>query len=67
MTLVMDHIVPAMLPLPTRMVPLISEDQQRRSQTVRILKAHECLAALSESNRREFDPLLEALRREIGG
>jgi serine phosphatase RsbU (regulator of sigma subunit)/anti-anti-sigma regulatory factor len=67
MTLVMDHIVPAMLPLPTRMVPLISEDQQWRSQTVRILKAHECLAALSESNRREFDPLLEALRREIGG
>jgi len=62
---VMEHIVPVMLPLPRQMSPLVGEDQERRSQTLRILKAHEGLAALSESNRREFDPLLEVLRKEI--
>ena len=35
--------------------------------TLRILKAHEGLAALSERNRREFDPLLEVLRKEVMG
>ena len=63
---VMEHIVPVMLPLPRQMSPLVGKDQERRSQTLRILKAHEGLAALSESNRREFDPLLEVLRREVG-
>ena len=64
---VMEHMVPVMLPLPSQMSPLLGEDQERRSQTLRILKAHEGLAALSESNRREFDPLLEALRKELAG
>lgn len=64
---VMEHIVPVMLPLPSQMSPLVVEAQERRSQALRILKAHEGLAALSESNLREFDPLLEALRRELAG
>jgi len=64
---VMEHMVPAMLPLPSQMSPLLGEDQELRSQTLRILKAHEGLAALSENNRREFDPLLQALRKELAG
>ena len=62
---VMEHMVPAMLPLPSQMSPLLGEDRELRSQTLRILKAHEGLSALSESNRREFDPLLQALRKEL--
>jgi hypothetical protein len=62
---VMEHIVPVMLPLPSQMFSLCGEDQERRSQTLRVLKAHEGLSALSESNRREFDPLLQALRKEL--
>ena len=65
MTRVMEHIVPVMLPLPSQMSPLCGEDQELRSQTLRVLKAHQGLAALSESNRREFDPLLQALRKEL--
>jgi serine phosphatase RsbU (regulator of sigma subunit)/anti-anti-sigma regulatory factor len=64
---VMEHMVPVMLPLPSQMSPLLSEDRERRSEALRILKAHESLAALSERNRREFDPLLEALRKEVSG
>jgi anti-anti-sigma factor len=64
---VMEHIVPVMLPLPSQMSPLCGEDQERRSQTLRVLRAHEGLAALNESNRREFDPLLQALRKELAG
>ena len=64
---VMEHIVPVMLPLPSRMSPLLDEDQEPRSQTLRILKAHEGLAALNDRNRREFDPLLEMLRKEVAG
>jgi serine phosphatase RsbU (regulator of sigma subunit)/anti-anti-sigma regulatory factor len=64
---VMEHIVPVMLPLPSQMSPLLGEDRELRSQTLRILKAHEGLAALSENNRREFDPLLQALRKERAG
>ena len=56
-----------MLPLPSQMSSLCGEEQERRSQTLRVLKAHEGLAALSESNRREFDPLLQALRKELAG
>jgi len=64
---VMEHVVPVMLPLPSQMSPLLSGDRDSRAQTLRILKAHEDLAALSERNRREFDPLLEALRKEVAG
>jgi anti-anti-sigma factor len=64
---VMEHIVPVMLPLPSQMSPLCGEEQEMRFQTLRILKAHEGLAALSEDNRREFDPLLQVLRKELAG
>jgi sigma-B regulation protein RsbU (phosphoserine phosphatase) len=64
MRLVMDHIVPRMLPLPTRMQPLAAEPE-RAARALLMLRAHEGLAALSERNRREFDPLIAQLRREV--
>jgi serine phosphatase RsbU (regulator of sigma subunit)/anti-anti-sigma regulatory factor len=62
---VRDHVVPRMLPLPTRMTPLAEAAPDGGAQALQLLRAHEVLAALSERNRREFDPLLAALRREI--
>jgi serine phosphatase RsbU (regulator of sigma subunit)/anti-anti-sigma regulatory factor len=61
---VLERIVPRMLPLPTRMEPLVGEADMQ-SRALRVLRAHESLAALSERNRQEFDPLLEQLRREL--
>jgi anti-anti-sigma regulatory factor len=64
MTRVMEHIVPVMLPLPSQMSPLLGGDQERHLQILHVLKAHEGLAGLNERNRREFDPLIETLRKE---
>jgi anti-anti-sigma factor len=61
---VLDLMLPVMLPLPTHMSH-VAAAADSRAQGLRILSAHESLAALSEHNRREFDPLLEMLRREI--
>jgi serine phosphatase RsbU (regulator of sigma subunit)/anti-anti-sigma regulatory factor len=62
---VMDHIVPRMLPLPTQMEPLGSGEPDRSDQALLMLRAHEGLAALSDRNRREFDPLVALLRQEV--
>jgi sigma-B regulation protein RsbU (phosphoserine phosphatase) len=62
---VLDRIVPVMLPLPTAMSALPGTDEDSHARRLRILKAHETLAALNEANRREFDPLLEVLHREV--
>ena len=64
MTGVMEHVVPRMLPLPTQMEPLASA-VDARSRASLTLRVHEKLAGLSERNRREFDPLLTLLRREV--
>ncbi len=63
---VQEHMVPAMLPLPTQMRSLADRDEDPAARARRLLRAHEGLAALNERNRREFDPLLTALRREAG-
>jgi serine phosphatase RsbU (regulator of sigma subunit)/CheY-like chemotaxis protein/anti-anti-sigma regulatory factor len=65
METVMDHVVPAVLPLPRHMAPLIGGDEDPHTRAVRLLRAHESLATLSEDNLREFDPLLEMLRHEV--
>jgi serine phosphatase RsbU (regulator of sigma subunit)/anti-anti-sigma regulatory factor len=61
---VREHVVPRMLPLPGRLVPLADATTQA-SKATHLLRSHEVLAALNERNRREFDPLLAALRREL--
>jgi hypothetical protein len=42
----------------------LSAEADRKDRTRLTLRAHENLAALSERNRREFDPLLVLLRQE---
>jgi serine phosphatase RsbU (regulator of sigma subunit)/anti-anti-sigma regulatory factor len=64
MRLVLDRLVPRMLPLPTRMHPLVGACDPGAGAR-RVLHAHETLAALNDRNRREFDPLLRLLRREV--
>ena len=56
----------APLTLPARMHPLARSELAPEEQRARILRAHERLADLNERNRAEFDPLIEALRREAG-
>ncbi len=65
METVMDHIVPTGLPLPSRMSPLVGSKLDARAQTLHLLRAHQGLALLNEQNLREFDPLVETLRREL--
>jgi anti-anti-sigma regulatory factor len=62
---VREHIVPRMLPLPTRLTPLVESAPDSASKAKHLLRVHEVLATLNERNRREFDPLLAALRREV--
>jgi anti-anti-sigma regulatory factor len=62
---VLDRMVPVMLPLPTGMSALAGVDEDSHARRLRVLTAHETLAALNERNRQEFDPLLEVLRREV--
>ena len=61
---VTERVLPCMLPLPTQMEPLVGEPDAR-SRALRMLRAHESLAGLSDRNRQEFDPLLALLRREV--
>jgi hypothetical protein len=61
----MDHMVAQMLPLPARMAPLAAADQDPSARALRLLRAHQALASLSDRNRNEFDPLLSQLRREV--
>jgi hypothetical protein len=47
------------------MEPLAQDQTDETSRAIHLLRAHEGLADLNDSNRREFDPLLTALRREV--
>jgi hypothetical protein len=61
----LDHMVRITLPLPRQMSTLTPIDPDAHARWLRILKAHESLAALSDRNHREFDPLLQILRKEV--
>jgi phosphoserine phosphatase RsbU/P len=61
----LDHMVRITLPLPRQMTTLTPIDPDSHARWLRILKAHESLAALNDRNHREFDPLLQLLRKEV--
>jgi phosphoserine phosphatase RsbU/P len=63
----LDHMVRITLPLPRQMSTLTPIDPDAHARWLRILKAHESLAALNDRNHREFDPLLQILRKEVEG
>lgn len=62
---VMEHMVASMLPLPTGMEILGADESDDTSRALLTLRAHEGLAALSDRNHREFDPLVAMLRKEV--
>jgi len=62
---VLERSVSTLLPLPQGMKPLAEASPDAPVAGSRILSAHERLAALNRENAREFDPLLEQLRREL--
>ncbi len=64
MRLVLDHVVPCMLPLPTQMEPLGVAEPDTSTRALLMLRAHEGLAALNDRNRQEFDPVVAMLRQE---
>lgn len=65
MSVVIDHIVPRMLPLPKEMDPVPAVELDTPTSALFLLRAHEGLAALSDRNRKEFGPVIEQLRREV--
>jgi len=62
---VIDHMVPSMLPLPTKMEALGVALPDPSARALLLLRAHEGLAALSDRNRQDFGPLLTQLRQEL--
>jgi sigma-B regulation protein RsbU (phosphoserine phosphatase) len=62
---VLERMVSTLLPLPLDMKLLADTAPDPQARALRVLRAHQDLAALNERNAREFDPLLERLRREI--
>ena len=62
---VLERMVSTLLPLPLDMKLLAETAPDPQARALRVLRAHQDLAALNERNAREFDPLLERLRREV--
>lgn len=67
MDLVLRHIQDDGEPLPHEWRPLARSNGQSRRKHLKILRAHEVLASLSEENRRKFKDVVESLRGELSG
>ena len=64
MQIVLDAIVSDSLVLPSEMADLVIRSTDLRHQRERLLRAHEVLLNLSDTNREEFEGVVEALRAE---
>ncbi|MFW6061454.1 MAG: SpoIIE family protein phosphatase [Planctomycetota bacterium] len=60
----LSHVIDHMRPLPSDMHPISAEEAAPGGH--RVLRAHEVLASLSESNQQQFGRLIEMLRKEVG-
>ena len=63
---VLAHLSRDTVALPAEMTRLTEYRSDGTHQQLRLLRAHELLAQLSEANREEFQSVVEALRSEIG-
>jgi len=61
---VLSRIDPTTHPLPSRMTPLAHNNKVSRANRDRLLRAHQALSALSETNRSQFIQLLNSLEGE---
>ena len=66
MDVVLKHISERSLPVPDNRETLDPPDADPRGQKMRLLKAHEVLAALSDDNEAEFGVVVEAMRKDMG-
>ena len=62
---VLDHVTDEVRPLPEHMMPLDTATTNPDRQGLQMLRAHEALASLNESNLSEFSTLIEGLRKEL--
>ncbi len=62
---VLRHVTDQPQPLPGKMDPLTAPPPDDRTETHRVLLAHETLAALNESNRLKFAELIDTLHKEM--
>ncbi len=66
MDVVLNHIADDVLPVPDNRESLNMPDADPRGQKMRLLKAHEVLAALSQDNEAEFGGVVAAMREDMG-
>lgn len=66
MDVVLNHVAEQSLPVPDNRESLEMPDADPRGQKMRLLKAHEVLAALSQENQAEFGGVVAAMREDIG-
>ncbi|MBN1553268.1 MAG: SpoIIE family protein phosphatase [Phycisphaerae bacterium] len=65
MTRVLEHIRQTDTHVPADMTPVLYGNFSDRDHQHRVLHAHEALSELNENNRREFDRLIDLLRKEL--
>lgn len=65
MRVVIDHISEKTLAIPAKQTPLEPPQSDMQRKHLRLLKAHEILADLSEKNREQFAPVVDSLRSDF--
>ncbi len=66
MDVVLNHVSAQLLPVPDNRESLELPDADPKGQKMRLLKAHEVLAALSRENEVEFGGVVAAMRKDMG-
>ena len=66
MDVVLNHVSLEVLPVPPERETLELPDADPRGQKMRLLRAHEVLAALSRENEAEFGGVVAAMREDVG-
>ena len=66
MDVVLNHVSEQVLPVPVHRESLELPDADPKGQKMRLLKAHEVLAALSRENQAEFGRVVTAMREDLG-
>ena len=66
MDLVLSHVQETAIPVPDNRESIASTDADPKGQKIRLLRAHEVLAALSDDNESEFGAVISAMREDMG-
>ena len=66
MDLVLSHVAGRTVPVPDNRESIALPDADPKGQKIRLLRAHEVLAALSDDNESEFGAVVAAMRKDMG-